>query len=556
MNKISFSILLTMFTVFVVLTMSVPYALNIKEYTQVFNDDIQIAQNELRGTVLLDEILKIQAHFFNHLEDKNSSDDNSLVNQINQIRDELLDETKWGLNDDAREQVNLAVADVQSIHLRIRTETLPRQRLMSWIEVTADLRNIVTVLADKSFLIVDSEKSSAYLINCIVDYAPKLIQSILSNLLELKDENKGLTQHLFYEDLRSFKLQLRAISQSTLNAVFINSMLVKIDDLVTGSQPEKERLKTLAFYISDSLLSLNKELRQSIDVKIKRIEELRDRKINRIIMNWIYMILIVGCSLALLLYTRNKMKLVINSQQRQLEISAKKAIVGEFAASIGHEIINPVTAISGFAEVIQSRINKSNVAEKEKIKEYLEKISKYSERIIGIIKSLKNLVKEDLSAELRSVLIVETFADIEQIFQKRFNKLGIEFQKNIEFQDLTCLGSEIEIFQIITNFISNSIDAVEHSAKKVISLEASCCDYGVVIRVTDSGPGISKELREKVFESMFTTKVEGTGLGLQICVKLAHRMQGQIVLKETGSGACFELHLKTVPILAKKIARV
>ena len=100
--------------------------------------------------------------------------------------------------------------------------------------------------------------------------------------------------------------------------------------------------------------------------------------------------------------------------------------------------------------------------------------------------------------------------------------------------------------QVIINLVANACDAIENSKDKFVTLTASENFNSVIIKISDSGPGISEENKLKIFESFFTTKVKGngTGLGLSISQGIIYELGGAITLNsEKGKGAEFTISI-------------
>ncbi len=229
--------------------------------------------------------------------------------------------------------------------------------------------------------------------------------------------------------------------------------------------------------------------------------------------------------------------------------------LGEFSASIAHEISNPLTIIVGQAEMMKLQLRKWPDTDVNLLYNYVHKIEFTTERISKIIKSLRSAASGDVSLEsvlkvtTEKVYVKKIITDVYEAHSSSIKKNGITFKVNVQPQDLRVGMNEHEFGQICTNLITNAIEAVEGCVDKWISVDVVCFsgENGVRFIVTDSGPGISPEVRPKLFTALATTKnSEGAvddgkihGLGLNIVKRLAERAGGRVYVAANTPHTCF-----------------
>ncbi len=116
--------------------------------------------------------------------------------------------------------------------------------------------------------------------------------------------------------------------------------------------------------------------------------------------------------------------------------------------------------------------------------------------------------------------------------------------------DAFILCDEVEIEQVIINLTSNAIDATKCAAEKWVKIEVLDDGPAVVLRVTDSGPGVPENIRCRMFEPFFTTKTvgEGTGLGLSITKGILDEHQATIAIAPNLRNTCFEVRFKKAEV--------
>lgn len=230
--------------------------------------------------------------------------------------------------------------------------------------------------------------------------------------------------------------------------------------------------------------------------------------------------------------------------QEQLEIeraksahAAKLASLGEMSAGIAHEINNPLGVIAGNIPLLQKFKN-----DPEKFTAKVGALLKASDRIERIVKGLKKFSRSsDKSPRKRENLknlVNEALVITDAKSRRHSTPISCEIAGDLE---VLCDGVEIE--QVIVNLINNAIDAVKDMQEKWVKVESLIEARQVVLRVSDSGPGISQEVEKKLFQPFFTTKPvgEGTGLGLSVAKGILDQHGATILVNRTFSNTCIEI---------------
>ncbi len=236
--------------------------------------------------------------------------------------------------------------------------------------------------------------------------------------------------------------------------------------------------------------------------------------------------------------------------QDQVMQSERLAAVGRLAAGVAHEINNPLAVIGEIAGYLEELIEEDPRLEKEaNIKEFQEDLPK----IIKHVKRCRSITQRLLSFSRKSearVEITDVNAALEEIipFLSKAARLGqVEFHRDYAENLPKVLIEEMQLQEIFINLIHNAIQAI--AAEKPsgnIWLTTENREGKVVVTVKDDGPGISPEVRDKIFDPFVSTKPtgQGTGLGLSICYGIIKRYDGQIQVESNpGEGATFRILL-------------
>ncbi len=227
----------------------------------------------------------------------------------------------------------------------------------------------------------------------------------------------------------------------------------------------------------------------------------------------------------------------------------KMSTIGMLAAGIAHEINNPLTAISGFAQGLKRRLTSmkkdlDKTLSKE-FEEYLTIILKECKRCKEIVQNLLDLGRpkqQKFSPLDLNQIIIDTIQLIRsQARKKRQNFIILKLSKlsPLIYGDLS------QLKQVFLNLLLNSIDAIEN--KGTITITTSIKENRwVEVSIIDTGKGIDPDHMDKLFEPFFTTKPpgKGTGIGLSTCYNIVKNHGGEIsVVSELGKGSTFTVRL-------------
>jgi len=232
----------------------------------------------------------------------------------------------------------------------------------------------------------------------------------------------------------------------------------------------------------------------------------------------------------------------LTAAQEHLIRSARLAAVGRLSAGVAHEIGNPLAAIRGLLDLMQT-----GDLDPGEEKEFLGRVQRETERIHHTIRDLLDFSRNEPGQGVR----VESSADISAVVsdtvklidrQSRFR--DIELTLTLDEGLPRVRGDHERLRQLLLNLLFNAADAL--GGKGRIEVHASNGDGAVQLTVEDDGPGIDPEIIEQVFDPFVTTKApgQGTGLGLAVCHTIVEGLGGSIeVANRTQGGAGFEIRL-------------
>jgi PAS domain S-box-containing protein len=230
-----------------------------------------------------------------------------------------------------------------------------------------------------------------------------------------------------------------------------------------------------------------------------------------------------------------------------LRKAEKLAVTGRLAASIAHEINNPLEAITNILFLLQNYGElKDESANYVSMAEYeVRRISEITQQTLRFYRQPTMSARTKMSELLGSVL---------SLYQGRFNGLNLRVERDYDPElDLFCYSGEIR--QVLANMVGNSIDASAQGGCLIVRARRSCSwkdplTRGVRFTVADSGIGMNAETRKRAFEAFFTTKENtGTGLGLWVSLEILNKHHGTVHLwsrtaaESKASGTVFQFFI-------------
>jgi len=233
----------------------------------------------------------------------------------------------------------------------------------------------------------------------------------------------------------------------------------------------------------------------------------------------------------------------LKQAQTALVQSEKLSSLGRLSASIAHEINNPLAGILTFAKLVIRLLEGKTVDEpvRRELVKHMSLVQRETERCSAIVKSLLDFARER-PVVLRETSINQAVEEALQLLAHQIALQGLTLEKRLA-PTPPVMADFGQLRQAVVNIGINAIEAMGKNGKLTVTTRSSP-DGGADIVISDTGPGIPKELLPRVFEPFFTTKEKGTGLGLAVVYGIMQRHGGLVdVRSEHGRGATFTLKL-------------
>jgi signal transduction histidine kinase/ActR/RegA family two-component response regulator len=231
--------------------------------------------------------------------------------------------------------------------------------------------------------------------------------------------------------------------------------------------------------------------------------------------------------------------------QREQEIHAQKmAALGELSFGVAHNVNNTLTGILGRAQLILRNSN-----DPAKIEAGLELIIKSAEDGAHIIRRIQDFARQRPSREFETVAIAELLRDACEMTRPRWEARSefapIRFALHADCKAFI-KGDPVELREVLVNMIYNAVDAMPSGGEVRVTTQE--IRDRVVVYITDTGTGMTPEVKQRLFDPFFTTKGKaGTGMGLAVSFGIIRRHEGSIeVDSEPGRGTTFKISLPKV----------
>ncbi|GFR38019.1 hypothetical protein PRECH8_13150 [Insulibacter thermoxylanivorax] len=247
----------------------------------------------------------------------------------------------------------------------------------------------------------------------------------------------------------------------------------------------------------------------------------------------------------------DELETAINNEYAKMELIKKEnditelhedrlSLIGKMAASMAHEIRNPLTSIKGFLKLIRANIPSDS---NPNIEKYINIIESEFENIHMQITGLLSFSKKQIIEEPFSYLSAnQLLHSMISLLSPRLINENVELKIN-EREVFYIYGQKVALQQVISNILNNGIDALSmnQDQEKIMRIDIYSDDEASYIAISNNGPEISEEVREVLFRPFTTTKEDGTGLGLAICKQIMIKNNGDITFESNPEETTFRL---------------
>ena len=240
----------------------------------------------------------------------------------------------------------------------------------------------------------------------------------------------------------------------------------------------------------------------------------------------------------------------IEELQSELMQVARANAVGEMGSALAHELTQPLSAVVGFVEASSELIDQGGGEIPAKVREYMKEAVTQSLRAGDVVRLLREFsARGDTERSVHDInAVVEETCRLATLGTAAG---GIELALDLAADLPQVLIDHIQIQQVVLNLVRNSIDALRDIETPAITVATTPGRQEVEVVVGDNGPGLSSEVRERVFEPFVSTKPDGIGIGLSICRTIVEAHGGRIAVDPAAErGTAFRF---SVPVFNESV---
>jgi signal transduction histidine kinase len=230
---------------------------------------------------------------------------------------------------------------------------------------------------------------------------------------------------------------------------------------------------------------------------------------------------------------------LVEERTKQLKDSERMATIGQTAGMVGHDIRNPLQAITGDVYLVKTEL--ASIPESEEKKSALESLQEIEKNIDYINKIVADL--QDFARPLKpTVEETDLKLIIDDLLSKNVFPENVEVSVKVDVEARKVVADSTYINRIMYNLVNNAVQAMPQGGELTIDVYKKAKD--TVITVKDTGVGIPESVRKKLFTPMFTTKAKGQGFGLPVIKRMTEALGGTVTFKsQEGKGTTFIIRL-------------
>ena len=390
----------------------------------------------------------------------------------------------------------------------------------SWILINqkiAETEKIITSIRRKDFTLFPKEDDT----NELKNEAVKLYY-------QAKNENTQLTSFkLLYENILAkqeigFLILNKTTTKNDWNVFFCNPAFLNILQVPKYNDWEFYKEKSPNFY--DLIESTNyRDSQEFIDISVKESSKqsfsIRTTRIE----------------------SPDQIFCVVSLESVQKIIDKKEKLAwNNLMKVISHELLNTLTPVNSLIQNLEylAQQDELNKDDQDEMKGSLQIINSKSQQLLHFIDSYRQVA--ELPKPKKSLFNLKTtIENVLQIFGSEFKSKNIKTFLNIS--DINLNADEKMVERVLVNLLTNSMHALSHSEKKEISIETQYLNNRTVIKIQDSGEGINDKIQDKIFLPFFTTRQNGSGIGLTLAKSIMEAHNGYIVYRNLEGGSVFEV---------------
>jgi C4-dicarboxylate-specific signal transduction histidine kinase len=219
----------------------------------------------------------------------------------------------------------------------------------------------------------------------------------------------------------------------------------------------------------------------------------------------------------------------LRSTQAELARVARLTTMGELAASLSHEINQPLGAIVTLGEAGLRWLNRGE-PDLDEARNALSSMVRNAERAGGVIRGLRALAKQS-GPQMAKLDINDALQEVLTLTRSELQRHGVVLRTEPSAEDRPVFGDRVQLQQVLLNLIMNAVESMSAvtDRPKMLTITSDPIEPdGLLVAVEDTGTGLDPAIADRIFDSFVTTKPEGMGMGLSICRSIIAAHGGRI----------------------------
>lgn len=235
----------------------------------------------------------------------------------------------------------------------------------------------------------------------------------------------------------------------------------------------------------------------------------------------------------------------LRRMQSELAHAQQLSAVGETAATLAHELNQPLNAIVSYVEGALMRFQ-PEIRAHPALGEVLANSARLARRASQVVRSVRTLARK-AEVAFEPLELSEVLKEVVRLLDAEAHTRNVEVQVELGSAPLKIAGDRVQIEQLLVNLMGNAMEAMEtvaQGSRRLTIAAERATDKEIEIRIADNGPGINSEIRPQLFKPFLTTKAKGLGMGLAVCRYIVEHHGGRIWVGKSGeTGTTFHIAL-------------
>jgi len=212
--------------------------------------------------------------------------------------------------------------------------------------------------------------------------------------------------------------------------------------------------------------------------------------------------------------------------RERLERMDRISAAGEMASGIAHEVNQPLSAIANYSRAVLHMLDVEGTGS-EQLKSTVEKIRLQSHRAGEIVRRMRDFVSQH-SAEVRPISVNDTVDEVLSFAELSSRGHKVSVDRQLEDELPSVLFDRVQLQQVIVNLVNNAVEAIQPGQDCRLRIRTFCAESNVTLQVVDNGIGIDEITENRLFEPFFSSKRDGTGMGLAISHSIVEAQGGTL----------------------------